>query len=152
MIYEELLKEYEKAVKIKEHPLKYNLKGLYKDNKILINSRLSDIEKACILAEELGHKYTSHGNILDQDKIENIKQEIIARRWGYKKLIGIIDFINAWNKGINTRHDLAEYLNVTETFLLESVEYYKAKYGTSFEIDEYCIIFEPNLNIIKKFY
>lgn len=152
MIYEELLKEYEEAVKIREHPLKYNLKGLYKDNKILINSRLSDIEKACILAEELGHKYTSHGNILDQNKVENKKQEIIARRWGYGKLIGIIDLINAWNKGVNTRHDLAEYLNVTETFLLEAVEYYRAKHGPSFEIDEYCIIFEPNLNIIKKFY
>lgn len=149
MNYEDLLIEYDNKLKIKELPLKYNLKGLYKNGKILIKSDMSDKEKYCILAEEIGHHYTSSGNILDQDKLENRKQEVIARRWGYEKLVGIVDLINAWKKGINNRHDLAEYLNVTESFLLEAIEYYKTKYGTYYIIDSYCIMFEPSLNIIE---
>lgn len=148
MNYEDLLIEYDNKLKIKELPLKYNLKGLYKNGKILIKSDMSDKEKYCILAEEIGHHYTSSGNILDQDKLENRKQEVIARRWGYEKLVGIVDLINAWKKGINNRHDLAEYLNVTESFLLEAIEYYKAKYGAYYIIDGYCIMFEPSLRII----
>ncbi|WP_418223527.1 ImmA/IrrE family metallo-endopeptidase [Clostridium isatidis] len=149
MNYEDLLIEYDNKLKIKELPLKYNLKGLYKNGRILIKSDMSDKEKYCILAEEIGHHYTSSGNILDQDKLENRKQEVIARRWGYEKLVGIVDLINAWKKGINNRHDLAEYLNVTESFLLEAIEYYKTKYGTYYIIDSYCIMFEPNLRIIE---
>ena len=152
MTYEKLLEEYEYKIRIKELPLKYNLKGLYINGTILIDSNMNDTEKCCILAEEIGHHCTSYGNILDQDKVNNRKQEIIARRWGYNKIIGIVDLINAWNHGINNRYDLAKYLNVTESFLLETVEYYKVKYGQYYEIDGYCIMFEPNLNIIKLFY
>ncbi len=152
MTYENLLGEFENEIKIRELPLKYNLKGLYRNGTIIIDSKLTDTEKRCILAEELGHHCTSYGNILDQDKISNRKQEIIARRWGYNRIIGIVDLINAWNHGINNRHDLAEYLNVTESFLLDTIEYYKAKYGEYYEVDEYFITFEPNLNIIKLFY
>lgn len=151
MNYENLLKEYENEVKIKEHPLKYNLKGLYMDGRIVIDSNMNDTEKLCVLAEEIGHHYTSYGNILGQDNINNRKQEITARRWGYNKLIGIMDLINAFSKGINNKHDLAEYLNVTEEFLSETIYYYKCKYGVYYYIDSYCIIFEPTLRIIKHY-
>lgn len=33
------------------------------------------IEKACVLAEELGHYYTSQGDILELDTVDAIKQE-----------------------------------------------------------------------------
>lgn len=54
-------------------------KGLYADNIIWINKYLpTSVEKACILAEELGHHYTTAGDILDQNDIENCKQELKA--------------------------------------------------------------------------
>ena len=41
-------------------------------------------KKACVLAEELGHHYTSVGNIIDMEYIGNQKQERQARLWAYK--------------------------------------------------------------------
>ena len=39
------------------------------------------MEKASVLAEELGHYYTTVGNILDQEDAGNRKQEHKARTW-----------------------------------------------------------------------
>ncbi|WP_300382394.1 ImmA/IrrE family metallo-endopeptidase [Clostridium sp.] len=151
MTYEKLLEEYEEKLKTKELPLKYNLKGLYRNGKILIDSNMNDTEKRCILAEEIGHYCTSYGNILNQDNINNKKQEVIARRWGYEKLIGIVDLVNAFNRGITGRYELAEALNVTESFLEESIEYYKVKYGPYYEIDTYLVYFYPTFGVMNKY-
>lgn len=120
-------------------------------NFIIVNSNIADYEKCEVLSEELGHHYTSSGNILDQKDIKNIKQEKRARRWGYEKLVGIVDLINAFNAGVHGRYELAQYLNVTENFLQEVVNYYREKYGTYFEIDTYIVYFEPYLEVFKKF-
>lgn len=103
------------------------------------------------MAEEIAHSKLTVGDITYQKRVENRKQEILARRWGYEKLIGIIDIINAFNKGINNGYDLAEYFGVTEEFLNETISYYKTKYGVYYYIDDYCIIFEPALRIVKRF-
>lgn len=47
------------------------LKGLYYNGRIAIKENMSEIEKACILAEELGHHYTTAGNILDRFSVSN---------------------------------------------------------------------------------
>lgn len=152
MSYEALLIESEElGLKVKEIDL-ITKDGYCKGNRIAISKRLlTDAEKKCILAEEIAHSRLTVGDITDQKKIENRKQEIVARRWGYEKLIGIIDIINAFNKGINNGYDLAEHFGVTEEFLSETIDYYRAKYGVYYEIDNYFICFEPNLNIIKRF-
>ncbi len=149
MGYEELIIEAENnGIKIKERSLNYGFKGLYKNGKILIDNKISDNEKACVLVEELGHHYTSFGNIIDLKDIDNVRQEKRARNWGYEKLVGIIDLINAYNKGISGRNNLAEYLSVTEQFLEEVITHYKEKYGVYYEIDNYIIYFEP-LTVVK---
>ena len=51
------------------------LKGLYCDAFIAIDKNLTDIDKACVLAEELGHHATTYGNIIDQSTVTNRKQE-----------------------------------------------------------------------------
>lgn len=76
--YEKLLDEaVNKIILVREVSLKSKSDGLYKDNKIALNKNtLSTIaEKSCILAEELGHNYKTHGNIIDLSNIDNIKQE-----------------------------------------------------------------------------
>jgi len=85
MTYESLLIDAEKeGIQFKEKKLEHDFKGLYCNGRIIIDTELvTDSEKRCILSEELGHHYKTVGDITDQTKIENRKQEIIARRWGY---------------------------------------------------------------------
>lgn len=124
-------------------PIK-NLKGLYYDNTIIIDKKIATtVGKKCILAEEIGHYYTSTGDILDQSNISNIKQENKARAWAFEELIGLVDIINAYKSGVRNKYELAEYLDVTEEFLDEAIEYYKRKFGILFNIDKYIIYFEP---------
>ncbi|AUM91547.1 ImmA/IrrE family metallo-endopeptidase [Clostridium botulinum] len=121
------------------------------DNMIFINSRINIKDKYCILAEELGHYHLTVGNITNQSKIENRKQECIARRWSNRKLVRILDIIRAHEAGTRNRYELAEFIGVSESFLDECINYYKAKYGTCFTIDNYTVYFEPTLGIVKMF-
>ena len=145
MPYEKLLKKYDKDVRVKEKPLKYGFKGLYKSGKVIIDSNIeTSCEKACIFAEELGHHFTTHGDIIDQTDICNMKQELKARAWAYERLIGIVDLINAYRHGVKDKYELAEFLE-------EAIEYYRGKYGTYYKIDNYIIYFTPTFGIMEIF-
>lgn len=145
MLYEILMKEaIQHDIDIYEKPMKSKIKGLYCDKVIWINHTLPTYkEKACILAEELGHYHTTVGNILDQSKIENRKQELKARVWAYKKLVPLSKIVQAHKENITSRYELAEYFNITEEFLNEAIEWYKRKYGLSINIGKFIIFFEP---------
>lgn len=55
------------------------LDGLYIDGNIAIDVRVdTTVKKRCVLAEELGHHHTSHGNILDTTVSSNQKQERVV--------------------------------------------------------------------------
>lgn len=151
-MYEKLLREAKQhGVDIYEKPMKPRIKGLYADKTIWINKFIStSSEKACILAEELGHHYTSTGNILDQKNIENRKQELRARRWAYKKLVPITKIIQAHKEGIKNQYEFAEFLNVTESFLSEALNWYKEKHGLYLIEENLIICFDP-LRVIEMF-
>lgn len=150
MTYEDLLKEAElNGLIVKEKPLRA-YKGRIKGNRIAIKKDLSDTEKGCVLIEELGHYYTTVGDILDQSRIENKKQERRARAWGYDRLIGLTGIINAYKDGCRNRYEIAEYLNVSEEFLEDAIKYYHEKYGLYYEVDNYIVYFNP-LGIVEKF-
>ena len=126
------------------------IKGLYCDGTIALKANIETTkEKACILSEELGHYHTTVGNILDQRKTENRKQELRARGWAYNKMIGLIGLVNSYEHGCRTLHDTADYLNVTEEFLAEALDYYKKKYGICTTVDNYVVYFEPVLGVGK---
>ena len=125
------------------------LKGLYVNGHIAINAKMSDIEKACVLAEELGHHYTSVGNILDMTSAANRKQERQARLWAYNKQIGLIGLVRAFEHGCQNRFEIAEYLEVTEEFLEECIECYRNKYGICKRVDNYVVYFIPQLSVMK---
>ena len=46
-------------------------------------------------------------------------------------------------------HDVAEYLDVTEEFLQEAIDCYRAKYGECVTVDSYYIMFIPHLMVGK---
>ncbi|WP_238905669.1 ImmA/IrrE family metallo-endopeptidase [Clostridium sp. YIM B02506] len=125
--------------------------GYYSDSKVLINSNLTESQKLSVLAEELGHHIYTYGDITDQSKIENKKQEKVARNWAYEKLIGIIDIINAFNKGCRNFYEMANHLDVTEKFLRDAIEYYRNKYGLLLKKDNYIVYFDPNFGVLKMF-
>lgn len=84
-----LLHEAEKeGIEVVYLPLRGRIKGLYYNNVIALNKNIdTTAEKTCILAEELGHYYTSCGNIIDTSDTNNRKQEVKARRWAVKRLV-----------------------------------------------------------------
>lgn len=149
--YEILLSEAsENGLIVKEKPLKYN-NGRIKGSRVAIRQDLStSVEKACVLAEELGHHYTTYGNILDQSNISNRKQELRARAWAYNKQIGLLGLIRAYEHGCRNRFEIAEFLEVTEEVLEECLVFYRNKYGMCRSIDNYVVYFIPNLAIMKK--
>lgn len=126
------------------------IKGLYCNGAIALNRSVKSIkEKACILAEELGHHYTTSGNIIDQSKAENRQQEYKARLWAYDRQVGLLGIVNAYEAGCQNSYDMAEYLDVTEAFLQDALICYKQKYGLYKTIDKYVIYFEPALGVMK---
>ena len=149
MNYENLLYEADKNYLItKEKPLKaYN--GRIKGHKILIRKDMNTMEKACVLAEELGHFHTTVGDILDQSKTENRKQEYRARIWAYDKLVNLQGIIQAYESGCQSLFEASELLDVTEEFLKESIEHYRRKHEAYVKVDNYVIYFEPQLGVMK---
>lgn len=142
MKYENLLSEYDKQLDIYE--LDMGIKGLYADGVVAISSKIpSTTEKACILAEELGHYHTSSGDILDQSKMNNVKQEKRARNWAFEKLVPLEKLISAYRYGCENRFQLAGYLEITEEFLDEAIQHYKEKYGQFYRLERYIIYFDP---------
>lgn len=125
------------------------LKGLYFDRDIAIERTLTQTEKACVLAEELGHYYTTTGNILDQSKVENRKQEYHARLWAYNKQIGLMGIVKAYQYGCRNSYEVADYLGVTEEFLADALKAYKSKYGICATVDNYIVYFEPYVGIME---
>lgn len=149
MDYTELLIEADTNNLItKEKPLRAN-KGRIKGNRIAIRKGLTETEKKCVLAEELGHHYTTSGDILEESTVSDRKQEQQARTWAYNKLIGLMGIVDSYKAGCHNAHEMAEYLNVTEEFLTEALERYRNKYGPYTTIDNYVIFFEPNLGVLE---
>lgn len=125
-------------------------KGLYCDEVIALSKDLqTQKERYCILSEELGHYYTTVGNILDQSDARNRKQEFRARLWAYNKNIGLQGIIRAYEARLTRFDEVAEFLEVTPEFLWDAVECYRSKYSPYVELDNYVIIFEPYLSVVK---
>ncbi|EOS34270.1 hypothetical protein C808_05270, partial [Lachnospiraceae bacterium M18-1] len=93
MTYDELLTEAnQKGLAVKEKRLSGN-DGRIMGNRIAIRKDMTTTEKACVLAEELGHHETTVGNIIDLSVSWNRKQERQARLNGYNRMIGLMGII-----------------------------------------------------------
>ena len=149
--YERLLDEASnEGLIVKEKPLKHT-DGRIKGRRVAIRESLNTTaEKACVLAEELGHYYTSYGRLFDMSALENCKQELKARAHGYDKLVGLYGIITTHKANCQNVHEAAELLDVTEEYFRECIDYYREKYGTHIEVDNYVIFFIPNLAVMEK--
>lgn len=152
MNYEELLIEADNNNLItREKSLSANA-GRIRGNRIAIKKDLpTQKEKACVLAEELGHFYTSSGNILDMSDISNRMQEARARLWAFNRQVGLRGLIDCYKNRCLTLHDMAEHLDVTEQFLQDAIDCYRSKYGLYVQVDNYVIGFQPTLYVMELF-
>ena len=151
MSYEELLIEADNAgLTVKEKPLPLS-DGRIKGQRIAIRKNIpTQRQKADVLAEELGHYYTTVGRIVEQRSVSDRKQEYAARLWAYDRRIGLSGIIHGYRNHCHNLHDLAECLEVSEEFLKEALECYREKYGCYTELDGYVIMFEPHLAVVEK--
>ena len=145
MNYEELqIQACKDGIEIIEYPFKSsNIKGLYCNGTVALNEDMTQVEKSCVLAEEIGHHCTSSGDILDQTDIMNRKQEYRARLYGYNLKVGLTGLISAYEEGCRNLYEMAEYLDVTEEYLRNVINCYHAKYGQYTIVDNFVIYFEP---------
>lgn len=126
------------------------IKGLYCDGSIALNQNLAtSTEKACVLAEELGHHYTATRDIIDQSTVENRKQEMRGRLVAYNKMVGLRGLVEAYNHHCRNLGEVADYLEVTPEFLQETIDCYRSKYGVYATVDNYVIFFEPCLGVLE---
>ena len=142
--YEQLLTAADQnGLAVKEHPLTDH-DGLLKGKRIAIRKDIeTQAEKSCVLAEELGHHYTTAGDILDQTDVMNQKQEYRARLYGYNLKIGLTGLIRAYEAGCRSLYEMADFLDATEEYLKEAIQCYRSKYGVCTSIDNYVVYFEP---------
>ncbi len=120
------------------------IKGLYCDNCIAIDENINRLcEGNAILCEEMGHHFTCCGDILDQTNTGNRKQEYHGRVWGYNKAVGLTGIVECFKRGYRCLYEMADYLEISEEYLLEALNCYKSKYAPCTQIDNYIIYFDP---------
>ncbi|HZK57707.1 MAG TPA: ImmA/IrrE family metallo-endopeptidase, partial [Clostridia bacterium] len=113
----------------------------------------------CVLAEELGHHFTSIGNSSAEcysfaDKINLNKTELTALKWATKYLIPMDEIIGAMQKGTKNMEELSDLLGVTSEFLLERFRFI-AKEQTYVKVQNNLFIILahlPNVYLFKGFY
>ncbi len=77
----------------------------------------------CVLAEELGHHFTSVGSAIPQtffhyrDRLLVSKTEYMALKWAALELIPLDKLYEAVRKGVRERWELAEHFDVTEEMI-----------------------------------
>lgn len=116
-------------VEVDQHPIP-GLNAVYlnlgKKVMMILNPTDTKAEMACLLAEELGHHKTAPRHRLTYRTIEDFKAEARARRWAHRRILPPERILDALYAGIRERWELAEYLDVTEEFLVETLDDYES--------------------------
>lgn len=142
-LYEKMLIEHD-YIEVRETDVMPNdLHGLWLGDLILIKRNLSETRKAEVLFEELAHHKLTYGNILDQSKWINRKFESYAKRHGYEAALPLRIIVEAHNYGVSNLYELADYVQLSEKYIVEILGHYKQKYGYSTRYGRYVILFEP---------
>ncbi|MDT7017035.1 ImmA/IrrE family metallo-endopeptidase [Latilactobacillus curvatus] len=121
--------------------------GLCIGKTIIINAKRTRVEQAQTLAEEISHQEISVGDILNPNDIESAKQETIARRRSFNRLVPLDKLVAAYWQSTN-EFELADHLDVTVEYLFDVLAYYREKYGVIVK-DNILINFANGIQILK---
>jgi hypothetical protein len=146
-VYENLVSDCEfEIIETDKLPSVYD--GYYYNGKIFIKPNLSETRKAEVLYEELSHHKLTYGNITDQSQFNNRKFERYAVRDSYECALPLHKFVDAHQHHISNLFEFADYVQLSERYVLDVIEHYKLKYGLSTFCGDYLIRFEP-LEVFK---
>ena len=141
---------YRHRISLLTRRLPKKVSGLYYSNKhyriktITLSSSLgTTAQKTCTLAEELGHHFTVPVNLVSSSKTLQNRYERKAKLYAAKRLIPFDKLIKAKNEGVRNRFELAEYLDVTEEFIDQTLTLYSEQYGLDVYYKGYIIKFKP---------
>ncbi|MDU2083779.1 MAG: toxin, partial [Staphylococcus epidermidis] len=67
---------------------------------------------------------------------------------GYEAALPLRIIVEAHNYGVSNLYELAEYVQLSEEYIVEILKHYKNKYGIGTHYGEYLITFDP-LRVFK---
>jgi Zn-dependent peptidase ImmA (M78 family) len=133
-----------------------NILGLYyKENglpsaiginkSILSNTKLL----TCVLAEELGHHFTTIGDTTAEyysysDRLMVNKKETLALKWATEFLLPLNEIISIMKNLPSSLYEMADHLGVTEEFLLKRLEFL-SRYHKYLQLDDQRAVVLTNL-------
>lgn len=130
-----------------DHLMPKGLSGLYTNRNIRLNAKNDYYKNVSVLAEEIGHYHTSYGDITDYSNLDNMRQELRARRFGIKLILPLEKLIECYEAGLwGDIYAMCLHLEIDRSYFKEAVEDYKKQFGHYVKYDGYLIEFEP-LNI-----
>ena len=143
MTYDELLEAADDLGLIaKEKDLQAH-DGLIRGRRVAIRRSISSQRrKACVLAEEIGHYFTTAGDIMDPMDAGSRKQERRARIWAHDVQVGLDGILAADAAGCRSVYEMADFLEVPEDFLIEAIGCYSERYGRGICYKGYRILFD----------
>lgn len=119
-------------------------------NRVFISTELFTLKVIClrlkkaeVLFEELSHHKLTYGNILNQSSFNNRKFENYAVRHSYETAIPLDLIINAYKQGISNLFELAEFVQLSEEYVVKVLKHYKSKNGQSVYHDNHLIVLDP---------
>jgi len=116
----------------------------YNFNTITLSAALqTTCERCVVLAEELGHHFTTPIDLFSAPSTLQERYERRALQWAARELVPLHKLIKAWHRGIRSAWELAEYLDVTEAFLWRALELYRQQYGAVARCGTHCVYFNP---------
>ena len=83
-------------------------------------------ERACWLAEEMGHHYTGADRRLHYSVVDDWRAEAKARKWAHDRLLSP-EAIRTAARNTDDIYEIAFILNVSVEFLRESIDWYMAR-------------------------
>ena len=128
-------------------PLPDQIKGLLfaslEFTTITLNSTLiTSPQRATVLAEELGHFHTTPIDLFTAPEHLQRQYELRAAVWAANEVAPLSSIVQAWQTGVRSHWELAEYLGVTEEFIVRALELHSARCGLSTRVGEYLITFD----------
>ena len=93
---------------------------------IVIRQDGTQAERACWLAEELGHHYTGVDRRLHYTAVDDWRAEAKARKWAHDRLLSP-EAIRTAARNTDDIYEIAEALDVSTEFLKESIDDFQSK-------------------------
>lgn len=127
-----------------DHLMPKGLSGLYYDKNIKLNATNDYYTNVSVLAEEIGHYFTSYGDITDYKHVDNMRQELRARREAIKLILPLESIIECYESGYwGDIYAMCLHLEIDRSYFYEAIKDYKMKFGSYIMYDGYLIEFEP---------